>query len=524
MSFDFPSIARSFAASGIRHAFGVTGSGASLRLIEALQASGVTYFPAIHEAAAGLMAGGACLAGETRAMAVTIKGPGFANLVPALLSNRYEGRPAISVSEAYGEDANAWQAHKRLDHPALCRQLTKACIRLDAEGASIGALSRIARAEIPGPCHIDLSASPAESIGTLDEPAPTQGRGSLGAVLSAIRGCQRPLVLLGSWAARLAPAVDWDRLSVPVVTTAAAKGAIDETGAYAAGVVTGESGALSPEANILPRADLVIAFGLRNREMVRAAPYHCPLIVIDAFPMESPGGFKPVHELATSSAEDLAEVVAALDGFHWGESEIVAWRKRIEERVLADDWQAGTAFRLVEGTLRNRGFDPRVVLDTGFFCTVGETMWRCRRPGDYAGSAVGRYMGVSIPSALGLAISDRARPVVCAAGDGGIGAFIGELRLAVSENLPLLVLCFSDGGYGSVAAFSPAERAIRRATEFPDPSWWKVAAGLGIRAANVDTAGDLAKQLEGWNPPEGPLFLQLMFDPVAYREIARQLR
>ena len=257
MNYDFPAIADSFVESGIRHAFGVTGSGASLRLIESLQAAGVSYFPAIDEAAAGLMAGAVCHDGQTRALAVTIKGPGFANLAPALLSNRYEGRPALSVSEAYDEDANPWQAHKRLDHRALCDPLVKVHIAMDATGESIDGLTRLARTEIPGPCHIDLSASPAKPVANLDEPEPVASRDNLATVLQAIRRSRRPLVVLGNWATRLDPPVDWNSLSIPVVTTAAAKGALDETGSHSAGVITGESGALSPEANIFPEADLV---------------------------------------------------------------------------------------------------------------------------------------------------------------------------------------------------------------------------------------------------------------------------
>jgi acetolactate synthase-1/2/3 large subunit len=240
--------------------------------------------------------------------------------------------------------------------------------------------------------------------------------------------------------------------------------------------------------------------------------------------MESPGGFKPTHELVMPTADDLTEVLNVLGDYHWGEAEIAAWRERIRDRVLADERQAGNAFRVVEQTLRNRSFEPRIVLDTGFFCTVGETIWRCRQPGDYVGSAVGRYMGVSIPGAIGLSISQRDQPVVCAAGDGGIGSAIGELRLAVTEKLPLLVLCFSDGGYGSVAAYATRNPAIQRATEFTDAPWWKVAAGLGMDSAMVSTPGGLSGQIEGWNPLDGPLFLQLAFDPAAYRDIARRLR
>ncbi len=527
MSHNFAAIADAFASTGIAHAFGVTGSGASLSLITALQDRGVGYYPVVHESAAALMAGATCHDGATRGLAVTIKGPGFANLLPGQLANAYEGRPAISVSEAYAASANPWQAHKRLDHDAVGGSIFKATATLDDRGARIDPLAAHARAEMPGPVHVDLTPAPdtvleATRVGDIVElPA---GSEALDAALVLIVKSARPLVVLGSWALRRLGHLPWSRLRVPLVTTAAAKGAIDEHGDFAAGVITGEAGELSPEANLFTGADLVVAFGLRNREVVKAAPYPCPLVAVDALPMADPGGFQPALECVAPDADGLAALFAALQAHDWGRDEVAQWRGRVEDHVLADETQLGHALRRAEETLAARDLFPRLVLDTGFFCTVGETAWRCRTPGDYVGSAVGRFMGVSIPTAIGLAICDRERPVLCVAGDGGIGGAIAELALAVTENLPLVVICASDGGYGSVAAFASDTPAVIRATASGDRSWWKVADALGCAAAAPGDVNALARELDNWQPAGGPLFLQVRFDSEAYRRIPRALR
>ena len=94
----FAAFARSFVEAGGRHAFGVTGGGPSIELIDALIGAGAGYVPVAHETTAGLMAG-ACVRQTGRpVLAIAIKGPGFMNLAPALLSNAYEGFASLSIS------------------------------------------------------------------------------------------------------------------------------------------------------------------------------------------------------------------------------------------------------------------------------------------------------------------------------------------------------------------------------------------------------------------------------------------
>ncbi|MEJ2446302.1 MAG: thiamine pyrophosphate-binding protein, partial [Exilibacterium sp.] len=141
---------------GVDKAFGITGSGLSLRLICALREKGVDYHCVGHEAAAALMAGGALKRDGIGAVSISIKGPGFVNLVPGLLSNFYEGRPMASVSEAYNGDAPCHMAHKRLDHKSLCSNVAKGYGKVSTRGEDISRLLALAGSEYPGPVHVDL--------------------------------------------------------------------------------------------------------------------------------------------------------------------------------------------------------------------------------------------------------------------------------------------------------------------------------------------------------------------------------
>src|SRR3989344_2101615 len=127
-------LAEALSEQKIKWAFGVTGGGASLELITALNEKGIKYYPVAHEAAAVMMAGACSKDGITRAAAITIKGPGFANALPGILSNNYEARPAITISEAYSPATPAHKTHKRLDHFAASVVFVKAFSAVDDSG------------------------------------------------------------------------------------------------------------------------------------------------------------------------------------------------------------------------------------------------------------------------------------------------------------------------------------------------------------------------------------------------------
>ena len=100
--------------------------------------------------------------------------------------------------------------------------------------------------------------------------------------------------------------------------------------------------------------------------------------------------------------------------------------------------------------------EARLVLDTGNFCTIGEHVWQVKRPSLYVASAQGRYMGVGIPLGIGAALYDPKVPTIVFTGDGGIGMFVSEMKLAVQNKLPLIDcvairLLFGNNSRGFVA-------------------------------------------------------------------------
>ncbi len=511
-------LARGLVDAGVCHAFGVTGSGSSLALISALQTRGCQYVGVGHEGAAALMAGACGRDGCLRAAAITIKGPGFVNLLPGILSNAYEGRATVSISEAYAADAPAWRRHKRADHRALAGSMLKGYARVDGSAAQANWTRALAESEYPGPVHLDLGPAAEAAAPTVlrdDDPLDDAVAGEAGADL--IARASRPLVVLGSFAARHPGSPDWNALRVPVVTTAAAKGIYDERLPWSAGVITGERGELAPEGSVVSKADLVVGIGFRNDEVVAANAPDVPGIFVDAVGAGVRAGFGAVH--AVSAEQGGRAVYEALLDKEWGADVVAAHRARVERHVLSGDWQLGRALRTIAA-----GIDAGSVLvpDTGFFCTVAETIWLSASRRAFCGSSVGRFMGTGIPTAIGIALGEPGTPVVALFGDGGASPYFGEIRIAVRHSLPILFAMASDGRYGSVAAFaSPGADAATLGGG--DVDWCAAARGLGCEAAAIDSTVALESALSNWRR-SGPLFLRMAFEPDRYAAVARRLR
>lgn len=509
------SLAERLADLGCRHAFGVTGSGPSWQLITALEARGVHYFPVAHEASAALMAGVVARETDSPALSISIKGPGLANMLPGIISNHLENYPAVSVAEAYDASVPTSRKHKRLEQSALLDSVVKGRLPL-AEAERLPELWQVARSEAPGPVHVDLASYDA---GFLPEAhAAPEGASPIGPLLDEIAAARRPSVVVGSlalrssWKARLA------ELRVPVFTTAAAKGAMDERSPYSAGVFTGAGRELAPERHVLPTADLVLGIGLRSTEILRPHPFGERLVLLDAAPGDLADGFGPEAVAVAAGDAEIAQVLEALRAQEWGADEIESALGGVRQE-LAGPWLPAACFEVLNAA----PFAHALVLDTGSFCTIGEHVWAAGPDRPFLGSSNGRYMGVGIPSAIGLSLARPDLPVVCAVGDGGVRMYPAEIRLAVEESLPVCFVLMADGLYGSVACADPEQMLTPRAVVIPSPSWWRAVEGMGCEARPVHSADDFAAALRDWRRT-GPLFLEASFDPRPYAEMTRAIR
>lgn len=508
-------LAQDIAAAGIGHVFGITGSGQSLLLCDQLERAGISVVRTQFEGSAGIMAGTVGRLTGTPGIALTIKGPGVANLIPGLALCNFEGFPMVAISEAYPPGSPPARAHKRLDHAALAGPVTKAVFPLSHRGPGLCDAVACAVSEIPGPVVIELTGVGLEDSAPLPQPAKQQPDG---AVVALVAAAHRPVVIAGTLALRQGWGDALERLSIPVFTTAAAKGLIDETLPHAANVFTSTGLELTPEAHLLAEADLVVGLGLRPGEVLATKPFPCPAINVEV--VAGVPGSEAFEFFGVAAAEQAEAVIAALADKHWGLDMLATLLGRLDQ-VMMDGFLPGQAFRTLEERFDRRA---RLVLDTGYFCTIGEHAIRAARSELCLMSGQGRYMGAGLPMAIGAAICDKTIPTVAVLGDGGIGMYVGEARLAVERCLPLLVLLMSDGRFGSIATRAIKDGLTQAPLTPADPSWMRVMDGMGLPATRVASREELQRALAAWDPATGPAYIEVVFAPEPYERMVAGIR
>ena len=511
-------MANDLRSAGATLAFGITGSGPSLRMVGALERAGVRYLGASHEASAAIMAGAATRVGSAPAISMSIKGPGLVNALAGISYNRFEDIPSISIAEAYGASAPRWREHKRIDQGGILQPIVKGHFFLSEWQDRSREILSCAETETPGPVHVDLCDGVSTAIPSgKGVCVPSVGR--LDPLVRRIRSARRPVVIAGSVVRRMDAAALLERLSVPVFTTAAGRGAIDESSPFAAGVFTGDGKERSPEARLLAQSDLVVAVGLRSAEITGQGFGGLPIVRFDHPGSQHVRDFpQPIESDVVCDADGFREALEALAGIEWGASAVSDSLAQLRDSLDCGGWVPGHCFFQIDAL-----DSPHVlVLDTGSFCTIGEHAWRARPRRVLVGSNNGRFMGGGLPSAVGASLAAPGVPVYCVLGDGGMQAYPGELKAIVAEQLPICVIFMSDGQYGSIACAATASAPIS-ALRMRCPNWSRVAEAIGMPAVECEHRWDFDKAFAAWNRA-GPLFIECRFDRDEYLLMTKGLR
>jgi acetolactate synthase I/II/III large subunit len=517
MSFDGPKLAEEARATCAGFAFGIPGGGKSLDLIDALLSVGVRFQRTNFEGSAAIMAGITGRLSGRSGLAICIKGPGLANLIPGLAVCKFENLPVVALSEAYEPESQAFQMHKRINHKELTRSVVKASGYLSRSDGTLTDATNYAMGETPGPVHLDM----VEARGDVRlHCQPVELSESAEAKLNKVRASKRPVLVVGSLATRLKIEDRLEGLEVPVFSTVAAKGVLDERKDNAAGIFTGCGIGLAPESRVVDSADLLIGIGLRNAELLRPKE-ECsiPFLNFDVTPNENQDTPWYPNKAAAGSWGD--GLFRELEGKSWGLEEVAVAREALHKHFRRSDFLPAQVYYSI---LNLFGTNVCFVVDTGNFCIVAEHVWATDSPEKFLSSANGRYMGSAIPMAIAAALVRPKLPTIVAVGDGGIGMFVSELELAVRYKLPLLIVLLSDGGFGSIISRALAKNHSLDPLVIPDRKWVKVFEGMGIPSILSANMSEFSAALVSWKPEDGPLFLECRFDPEQYRSIVQGIR
>jgi acetolactate synthase-1/2/3 large subunit len=502
-------LVRQLTAAGSDTVFGVPGGGPNLELIGAAEQAGMRFVLHHGETAGAIAAATYGMLRGAPAMAIATRGPGAASAVNGAAQATLDRFPLLLVTDCVPEADYERVAHQRLDQTAMLRPVTKWSGRIGSGDATATAADAVRLAAAPprGAVHLDFD--PSAISDAVTAPVSIATTDPLPAV-ELMRAARRPVAIVG-WDGADDPGLPeaLEALGCPVLTTYQAAGVLPEGHPQLAGLYT--SGAI--ERALLDQADLVLAIGLDTVEPM-PAPWTCTaaVVTIDSHPSASTF-LSPAVRLYGRPAAAVAELALA----------------------AAHEWPAGAGqaeLRRARGVLAGTaagGFGPlelaatvaaaappaaTATVDAGAHFLAIMPFWPARGSHRLLISNGLATMGFALPAGIGAALARPGTPVVCMAGDGGLGMTLAELETVARLQLPITVVVFDDAALSLIEIKQQPGQGGSDAVRFGPIDFAGVAAAMGLESAVATSTADVTRLLaSGWDRPR---LIDARIDPATY--------
>ena len=519
------------AALGVRHFFGLVGSG-NFAVSNALVAAGATFYASRHEGGAITMADAfARVSGaETVGVCSVHQGPGLTNTLTGLTEAAKSRTPLLVL--AADTAASALRSNFRIDQDGLVASVGAIPERLHSPASAVADTVRAYRRAMVErrpvilmlPLDVQAGRCPAPEG---PPPAPPRllpmrpAAEAVSAAADALARAERPLIIAGRGAVLAAA-------RAPLEALAEARGGLLATSAVANGLFAGNrwslgisGGFASPvAAELIGAADVVLGVGAaltmwttRHGHLLHPA---ATVIQVD-HEADAIGAHHRVDlailgdAAATAQAliEELARREVAPSG--WRTPELAA-------RIQAGSWQqtpfadASTADQIDPRAL-SLALDTllpaerTVATDSGHFMGYPAMYLRVPDAQGFAFTQAFQAVGLGLATAIGAAIARPERLTVAALGDGGALMALPELETVARLGLRMLLVVYNDAAYGAEVHHFGPHGAPLDLVRFPDTDFAALGRAVGLTAATIRTAADLRAVAEWLAAPATPAMI-----------------
>lgn len=525
-------VVRLLERQGVRIVTGYPG-GAILPFYDALaQGSSVRHVLARHEQGAGFIAQGMARVSGQPGVCIASSGPGATNLLTAIADAKLDSIPLVAITGQVPKAMIGTDAFQEVDTYGLTIPITKHNFLVNSTEELLEVIPRafqIAMSGRPGPVLVDIPKDVQTRIIEVTEwPAPATPEAipaaapkALQQAATMIAEAKKPILYLGggvvhSGAAEQAIALA-EKSSLPTVSTLMALGALPIDHPLSIGML-GMHGARYTNL-LLDECDLLIAVGARfdDRATGKVAQF-CPnakIIHVDIDPSE-------LDKIKTAAVGITGDVKAVLEALlpQVETRQRPEWLARVAEQKAAHPLQLPG----IEDPRRHYGLIQAVadcLDDNAIVATdVGQhQMWVAqayplRRSRQWLTSGGLGTMGFGMPAAIGAALAEPERTVVCFTGDGSILMNVQEFVTAAQENTNIKVVLMNNASLGLVnqqqTLFYGERIYSSRFTMMPE--FLKLAEACGVRGIDLDAASDPRAALKEALTTPGPCLIHASID------------
>ncbi|MFI4976015.1 MAG: thiamine pyrophosphate-binding protein [Caulobacterales bacterium] len=518
---------------GVRHVFCVPGE-SFLDVLDALHDRDITVTVCRQEGGAAMMAEAVGKATGRPGVCFVTRGPGATNASAGVHVARQDSTPMImfvgQVDRAV-RDREAWQ---ELDYKAVFGSMTKWTAELDDPRRVSEYVSRAfhtACSGRPGPVVIALPHDVlGEPVNCPDAPPFTPvetspGQPEMAALQALLHEAKAPIIIVGGsrWDEAACAAMQRfaERFDLPVATAYRRLPLFDPLHPNYAGDL-----GLGANPKLVARvkgADLVVVLGARISE-ITAQGYtlfdipgprsklahvfpgpedlgrvYSPHLAINATPTRFAAGLEALAPPAASAWRGAARAAHA-DYLAWSETPtdqpgqvnlgaIMVWLRNHLERHAIICNGAGAYAAWIHRFYRFRSFASHI-------------------------APTSASMGYGMPSAVAMQRLYPSRRVISINGDGDFLMNGQEFATAVQYGLPIVVLIFDNGIYGSIRMHQEREFPGRvTATDLKNPDFAAYARAFGGFGATVERTADFAGAFEAAVASGQPAIVHVKFDP-----------
>ena len=531
------------AALGVRHFFGLIGSG-NFAVSNALVAAGASFYASRHEGGAITMADAfARVSGlDTVGVCSVHQGPGLTNTLTGLTEAAKSRTPLLVL--AADTAASALRSNFRIDQDGLVASVGAIPERLHSPASAVADTVRAYRRALIErrpvvlmlPLDVQAGSCPAPEGPPLAPPRLLPVRPAAEAVSAAtdaLARAERPLIIAGRGAV-LADA------RVPLEALAEQCGALLATSAVANGLFAGNpwslgisGGFASPvAAELIGAADVVLGVGAAlNMWTTR----HGHLLHPDATVIQVDHEADAIgahHHVDRAILGDAAATTQALiEELVRRETAPRDWRTpELAARIQAGSWQqtpfedAGTADKIDPRAL-SHALDAilpaqrTIATDSGHFMGYPAMYLRVPDAQGFVFTQAFQAVGLGLATAIGAAIARPDRLTVAALGDGGTLMALPELETVARLGLRLLIVVYNDAAYGAEVHHFGPHGAPLDLVRFPDTDFAALGRAVGLTAATIRTVAEL-RVVADWlaNPPTPAMIIDAKVVPTLVAE------
>ncbi len=517
---------------GVQFIFGIPGE-ENLDFVESLRNSNIKLILTRHEQAAGFMAATVGrLTGRVGVSLATL-GPGATNFVTSAAYALLGGMPVLFITGQKPIRANKQGRFQIVDIVRMMEPVTKFTEQI-VDGNNVPHLVRecfrLARAEKPGPVHLELPEDIAaekvdrEPFTVTSVVPPGASHSAICKAAEMIQDAERPLLLIASACNRNESSgalLDFvERTGIYFFSTQMGKGAVDERHARSLGTA-----ALSDQDYLhcaIERADLIINVG---HDVSEKPPFLMQrggqtVIHISYFPAEMDDVYFPQHEVigcTTTNMHMLADAIEPSSSWDFDYFERV--RGEIEKHVFtekADADEFPNVPQRIVADLRQAMPDNGILsLDNGMYKIWFARNYQAHEPNTVLLDNALATMGAGLPAAIAAKIVHPDRKVVAICGDGGFMMNSQEMETAVRLELDLVVIVLRDNGYGMIKWKQAGAGFPDFGLDFGNPDFIKYAESYGARGVRIERTGQLALELQSAFTKGGVCLIEV---PVDYSE------